>query len=168
MKNSNKLLVSLLLIGCCAPIFALDRTQLVVWANEAIVAAYTFDAKNFAQQQKESAKYFTYDAWSAYSKALTESKILETIQKNNYEVTSVATQPPVLTTLDSTHWQVTMSLLVDYKNTQQQQQQNLKINLGFTSVPEGQGVRGLAITSLKSTAMSPPCECKNQSENLAN
>ncbi|MBL7481442.1 DotI/IcmL family type IV secretion protein [Legionella bononiensis] len=142
--------------GIAAP----DRTQLAVWANEAIIATYTFDYKNYLQQQKEIAKYFTSDGWIAYTKALNESKLPEAVQKNSYEVTAVATQPPVLTTLDPTHWQATMTVLVVYKNPQYQQQQNLKVVLSFIQAPAGQGVRGFAVTSLQARVTEPPCECK--------
>jgi hypothetical protein len=136
-----------------------DRTQLVVWANEAIIATYTYNYKDFLEEQKEIAKYFTADGWIAYSNALNASKLPDAIQKNLYDVTAVATQPPMLVTLDSDHWQVTMPILVVYKNPQYQQQQNLKIVLNFETAPSGQGVRGFSVTSLQSTITTPPCQC---------
>ena len=168
MNQKYSLLAGLMLLtaikaGYAAP----DRAQLAVWANEAIIATYTFDYKNFIADQKEIAKYFTSTGWIAYSKALNNSKLPETVQKNNYEVTAVATQPPILTTLDPAHWQATMMILVEYKNLQYTQQQNLKIQLGFTTAPSGQGIRGFAVTSLKSTVTTPPCQCKNDVNNSA-
>ncbi|KGP62932.1 type IV secretion protein IcmL [Legionella norrlandica] len=139
-----------------------DRAQLAVWANEAIIATYTFDYKNYIQQQKEIAKYFTADAWIAYSKALNASKLPEAVQKNAYYVDAVATEPPKLITLDPTHWQAIMPILVVYQNPQYQQKQNLKVVLGFTQASPGQGVRGFSITSFQSTVISPPCQCKNE------
>ena len=65
-------------LGYAAP----DRTQLAVWANEAIIATYTFNYKNYIQDQKEIAKYFTAEGWIAYSKALDDSKVPEAVQKN--------------------------------------------------------------------------------------
>ncbi|HAT8177943.1 TPA: type IV secretion protein IcmL [Legionella pneumophila] len=141
-----------------------DRTQLAVWANEAIIATYTFDYKNFMQQQKEIAKYFSADGWIAYSKALNQSKLPEAVQKNAYFVNAVATEPPKLITLDPTHWQAIMPILVVYKNPQYVQKQNLKVILGFTVASPGQGVRGFSVTSLQSTPISPPCQCKNEEE----
>ncbi|HAT1771570.1 TPA: DotI/IcmL family type IV secretion protein [Legionella pneumophila] len=139
-----------------------DRAQLAVWANEAIIATYTFDYKNYMQQQKEIAKYFSADGWIAYSKALNQSKLPEVVQKNAYYVNAVATEPPKLITLDPTHWQAIMPILVVYKNPQYKQKQNLKVILGFTVASPGQGVRGFSVTSLQSTPISPPCQCKNE------
>ncbi len=141
-----------------------DRTQLAVWANEAIIATYTINYKTYIQQQKEIAKYFSSNGWIAYSKALNASKLPEAIQKNQYDVTAVATQPPRLIILDPTHWQAIMPILVVYQNPQYQQRQNLKIALGFSIAPSGQGVRGLNIDSLQSTVISPPCQCPNEQQ----
>jgi hypothetical protein len=136
-----------------------DRTQLAVWVNEAIITTYTFNYKTYLQDQKNSAKYFTSDGWIAYSNALDASKLPEAIQKNSYDVTAVATQPPKLIFLDPTHWQATMTILVVYQNLQYSQRQNLKVVLGFSKAPGDQGVRGISITSLQSTVIEPPCQC---------
>ncbi len=145
-------------LGYAAP----DRTQIAVWANEAIIATYTFNYKTYLQQQKDIAKYFTSDGWIAYSKALNASKLPEAVQKNSYDVTAVATQPPKIITFDPTHWQAIMPILVMYQNPQYQQRQNLKVVIRFSTAPAGQGVRGLSITSLQSTVTEPPCQCPNE------
>ncbi len=138
---------------------AADKTQLVVWVSEAITATYSFNHENFVQRQKEIAKYYTVDGWKAYSDALLKSGLLKTVEKNNYSVTAVPTLPPVIKQIDEKNWQADMPLLVHYQNPQHQQKQHLKITITFTPAEEGRGVRGLAITSLQATVISPPCEC---------
>ena len=142
-----------------------DKTQLAVWANEAIVSTYTFNYKTYLQDQKNSARYFTAAGWIAYSKALNDSKLPEAVQQNSYDVTAVATLPPKLVVIDPTHWQATMNLLVVYQNLEYSQRQNLKVVLNFSETPAGQGVRGLSITSLQSTVITPPCQCPNPGKN---
>jgi len=160
MKNKNPLILSLLLLVFAPWALAEPNTaQLAVWANEAIVTTYTYDYKNYLQQQKEIAKYFTSEGWINYTKALNVSKLPESVQKNAYYVSAVALEPPKMVTLDPTHWQAIMPLLVVYKNPQYQQQQTLKIILSFTKSRSGQGVRGFSITSLKATVTKPPCQC---------
>lgn len=145
--------------------YATNNTELLVWANEAIVATYTFNYKTFTQDQKKIAQYFTTQGWIAFYKALNASKLPEAIQQNSYEVSSVATAPPQLNVLDQNHWTVTMPILVQYQNPQYKQQQHLKIVLGVTQATPGQGVRGYAITSLQSTATKPPCKCVSGKDN---
>ena len=151
-------------LACTAP----DATQLAVWANEAIIATYSFDYKNYLQEQKAIAKYFTSDAWMAYTKALNDSKLPDSVQKNNYYVSAVATQPPAITTIDVTHWQAIMPVLVVYKNPQYQQQQTLKVVLRFTQASSGQGVRGFSANSLQATVSTPPCQCINDQAGVGN
>lgn len=144
-----------------------ERTQIAVWVNEAVVATYTFNYKTFIQQQKELAKYYTSDGWIAYSKALNASKLPEAVQKNQYDVTAVATEPPRIITLDPTHWQAIMTILVVYQNLQYQQKQNLKVVVSFSQAPEGQGVRGLNISNIQTTVITPPCQCSYEEQQQA-
>ena len=139
-----------------------NKTPTQVWVNEAIVATYTFDYMNFVQQQREIARYFTAEGWRAYSQALLESRLAQTIAEHNYTVTAVATMPPIIKQINANHWQGNMTLLVLYKNPQYQQTQNLDVTITFTEAEGGRGVRGLAITSLQSKAITPPCECRPQ------
>ena len=152
------------LLGCSAFISlschaAPDDTQLAVWTNEASVATYTYNYQNYLARQQQIAQYFTSDGWIAYSKALNDSKLPDAVQQNAYYVSAVATLPPTIKTLGTNQWQATMPLLVVYKNPQYQQKQTLAITLNFTSAPTGQGVRGLAITSLQAKVTQPACKC---------
>lgn len=137
-----------------------DATQLSVWANEAVVATYTYDYQNFITQQRNIAKYFTAPGWTGYSAALNASQLPQMIQKNSYFVSAVALLPVELKTIDAQHWQAKMPLLVVYKNPQYQQKQTLEVTIQFTNAPSGQGVRGLAITNLISKITEKPCQCK--------
>ncbi|HRD69337.1 MAG TPA: DotI/IcmL family type IV secretion protein [Legionella sp.] len=163
-SRASFLSVILLLITFQTGHTAPDRTQLVVWAHEAIIAAYTFNYKTFTQDQRGIARYFTAPGWISFNRALTDSKLPEVVQKNAYDVTAVATQPPRLITLDPTHWQVIMPILVVYKNPQFQQQQNLRVILSFTQAPPNRGVRGFNASSLQSVVITPPCHCPVEQE----
>lgn len=160
MNKKIHFLFSSILLLCCHYTYSTpDRAQLAVWANEAVVATYSYDYKNYLAQQKDIARYFSANAWIAYSKALNASKVPESVQQNNYYVSAVATSPPVLVFLDPTHWQASMNLLVLYSNPQYEQRQYLKAVLNFSQAPSGQGVRGLSIDSLKTTMTKAPCHC---------
>lgn len=136
-----------------------ELAPMAVWVNEAIVATYSFGYKDYLDDQKQIAKYFTADGWINYSKALNDSKLPESVQKNLYFVSAVATEPPVITRVDNTNWKATMPLLVIYQNAQYKQHQNLKVTISFTTAASGQGVRGFSITSLQSVVTTPPCQC---------
>ena len=142
-----------------AALVAPDETRLAVWANEAIVATYTFNHQNFLARQKEIARYFTSTGWINYSNALQNSKLPESVQQNLYFVSAVATLPPTIKTINDHQWQAIMPLLVMYKNPQFQQKQTLSITLDFQTAPRGEGVRGLEVVNLNARVAEPPCEC---------
>lgn len=137
-----------------------DNVQLAVWANEAIVATYTFSYKDFIAQQRGIANYFTAEGWTNYSKALNASKLPEAVLSNSYFVNAVATLPPEITLIKPGQWRASMPLLVTYKNTQYQQKQTLQVVIHFSEAASGQGVRGLAINSLQSKISIPACRCQ--------
>lgn len=154
----------LLVVLCYIPSFMVcaDDVELAVWANEAIVATYTYDFQNYLAQQKAIAKYFTGAGWMAYSKALNDSKLPEAVQENSYYVSAVATLPPQIKTVANNEWQAIMPLLVVYKNPQYQQKQTLQVTITFSAAPSGQGVRGYAISSLQAQVIVPTCKCPTE------
>lgn len=137
---------------------------LSVWVNEAIISTYTFSHQNFIERQREIAKYFTTKGWTAYSKAFLESKLPDKVKKNQYKVTAVALMPPEIKQINPQNWQAVMPILVVFQNPQYKQKQTLEMTAYFTTAPSGQGVRGLAITSLRSKVTEPPCRCQQAPE----
>jgi len=140
----------------------INDPTLGVWANEAIVATYSFDDKNFIEQQRQIAQYFTAAAWIGYSRAFQASKIPKIVKENHYSVSAVSLLPPVISNVSPQHWQAVMPLLVLYKNLHYQQKQTLNVTLDFMKAPAGQGVRGFLVTLFKSKIASPPCRCDVQ------
>lgn len=164
---TTRRIIFLWMILSCLPVGAFAEkaeTAIAVWANEAIVSTYTYHANNFLERQKAIAKYFTAKGWITYSDALQQSGLPEAVKQNAYFVSAVATMPPEVTRLDESHWKVSMPLLVVYKNPQYQQKQTLKVSLTITKAASKQGVRGLAITSLTSTMITPSCRCDIEAE----
>ncbi|WP_028388828.1 DotI/IcmL family type IV secretion protein [Legionella fairfieldensis] len=159
MPKSNGYLGLALLVLTSSVWAVPDKTQLAVWANEAIVATYSYDYKNFLPRQKEIAKYFTAEGWIAYSTVFNASRLPDTVKANSYYVSAVATSPPEVKEVGANQWQAEMPLLVVYKNPQYQQQQHLAVTITFTPVAAG-GIRGLAITSLQSQVTAPACQCQ--------
>lgn len=160
MRTIKNLKAILLVLWSSSLLAAPDNTQLAVWANEAIVATYTYDYKNYLPRQREIAKYFSAAGWTAYSTALNSSGLPVTVEKNAYFVSAVATMPPEVKVINETQWQATMPVLVIYKNPQYQQKQTLLVTINFSQAPAGQGVRGLAINNLQAKVSQPACECQ--------
>ena len=159
MRFKTSLLLCVFFLLSKSLMAASYSVPLAVWANEAIVATYTFTHQDFLKRQKEIAKYFTSEGWINYTKALQQSGLPESVKQNQYDVSAVATSPPEIKKLSEDTWQAVMPLLVIYKNPQYLQKQTLQVTILFTEVPKGQGVRGMAISSLKSKIKQPACRC---------
>jgi len=145
------------------PANALTQAQLVVWTNEAIITAYTYDYKTIIPSQKATAKYFTAKAWFNYSQALLKSGLLDAVKKNKYTVSAVPTMPPQIKPLKPVKgertWQAEMPILAVYKNPQYQQKQYLNVKLVIQATGTNGGTRGLAITNFQATKRpAPKCE----------
>lgn len=158
MKRQWRVVIGFLLMNRYA--FAMmDNAQMSVWVNEAIVETYTYNFEDIISRQKEFAKYFTAEGWINYTKALNATNLLDAVKKNKYTVSAVATLPPSIKKIGPQEWEAVMTLLAMYKNPQHQQTQTLEVVMDFIEAPEGQGVRGLAITSFQAKKSKPPCVC---------
>lgn len=160
-----KILHVWLLIGAfCLPVkfsFAEPaQSTLVVWVSDAVVATYTFDFANLIKQQKAIARYFTADAWMQYTKALTDSKLLDTVKNNSYYVSAVPLLPPTIKKITKNEWIAEIPILVIYQNPAYKQKQTLKVTVDFVKT-DAEGKNGFAIKSLNSVVTEQPCQCAN-------
>lgn len=140
---------------------------LSVWVNEAIVATWTWDYRDYLVQQGQIAHYFTAEGWINYSNALKASGLLEAAQKNRYSVSAVAIAPPTVTMAGNGVWKGEMPLLVVYKNPQYTQKQSLMVTVFLTETSGDAGVRGLAISSMQSAVLKAPCICQPDADSAA-
>lgn len=107
--------------------------KLSVWANTAIISVYNFDAKNLTPSLKDAAKYFSGEGWKSYMSAFINSGLKNSIETNGYKVSSVTMRPPKVTKegqKDKNYfWDISMPIVVLYKNKKNQQVQYLKIDI---------------------------------------
>lgn len=153
--------LSLLLLGFSSHADVIN-VPLSVWANQAIVSAYSYNYDNIVKRQKITAKFFTSNAWLNFSRAQLDSGILDAVKKNYYKVRAVATQPPKIIDKgmkDNLHnYQVIMPLLVTYTNPQYQQKQNLAVTL---NIQASNGGNNFQIRSFVSKTVSKQ-QCQPQ------
>src|ERR1700722_7113604 len=99
-----------------API--VSDSALLQWANQAAVAAYTYNFFNYRKALEDASEYFTPGGWSDFESALQSSHNLESVIAKKLGVTAVATGAPVILdrgVLNGHYsWKVQMPLLVSY------------------------------------------------------
>lgn len=154
--------------GRIIPIYPLTApmvsdSALLQWANQAAVAAYTYNFATFRKELQNASEYFTPEGWKDFESALVSSRNLETVINKKLVVTAVATGAPVI--LDrgilSGHysWKVQMPLLVTYESASTTIQQPILITMLVTRVPAVNVPKGIAIAQFvasPSTQQSQP------------
>lgn len=124
-------------------------SALLQWANQAAVAAYTYNFATFRKELQDASEYFTPDGWKDFETALISSRNLETVINKKLVVTAVATGAPVI--LDrgilNGHysWKVQMPVLVTYESASTTIQQPILVTMLITRVPAENVPKGIAI-----------------------
>lgn len=93
--------------------------KLLDWAQQTVIAAFTFNFTNYRSVFSQLQKSFTPDGWKDYTNMLQSSRILDTVTNKNLFMSAVAAQKPILITdgvIDGHYaWTVQVPIVVTYK-----------------------------------------------------
>lgn len=140
--------------GRITPIFPLTSpvlatSELLQWANEAAVAAYSYNFANYQKALQDASQYFTSEGWNNYQTALKNSRNLETVINKKLVVSAQATGAPVILDQgkigDHYAWKVQMPLLVNFQSINTNIQTPLVVTLLITRVSTLYVPKGIAI-----------------------
>lgn len=160
LKLNFSLIVTLMLgafLTACMPkiedynINNSTATQVLVFANEAAVSAYSYNFATYRQTLQTTSRYFTPGGWKAYKTALDNSQNLKAVIKKKLVVSAVATGSPVI--LDQVinngkyTWTIQMPMLITYQSASQAAHQHVIVRLIVVKTPQNMGPRGLAVDS---------------------
>lgn len=127
----------------------ISEAALVVWANEAAVATFTYDFVNFETQLQTASNYFTPNGWKEFYKALEQSENLKALQAKKLLVTAVPFRTPIILQAGLLNgrysWRVQIPLQVTFQNSSEYAQQNLAVTMLIARASPYEGVRGLVV-----------------------
>jgi intracellular multiplication protein IcmL len=93
--------------------------KLLDWAQQTVIAAYTFNFTNYRDVFSQLQKSFTGNGWKEYNKILQDSRILDTIINKKLFMSAEAVQKPILISdgvIDGHYaWTVQVPIRVTYK-----------------------------------------------------
>lgn len=119
------------------------------WANQATVAAYSYNFVNYREELQASSGFFTAEGWTQFLDALTKSNNLDAVKAKKLIVSAVATRAPVILqkgVLNGRYsWRIQMPILVTYQSANQFSQQNNVVTLLITRVNPLNSPRGIGI-----------------------
>ena len=141
--------------GRITPLFPLDEpnqsdSAVLQWANQAAIAAFTYNFVNYRTELQASSGFFTSDGWDQFLSALQQSNNLDAVKAKKLIVSAVATRAPIILQkglLNGNYaWRVQMPILVTYQSASEFSQQNNVVTMLITRVSTLNSPRGIGIS----------------------
>lgn len=140
--------------GRITPLFPLNEpnqsdSAVLQWANQAAIAAFTYNFVNYRSELQAASGFFTAEGWSQFLAALEESNNLDAVRAKKLVVSAVATRAPIILQkgiLNNRYsWRVQMPILVIYQSASEFSQQNNVVTMLITRVSTLNSPRGIGI-----------------------
>ena len=141
--------------GRITPLFALDEpnqsdSAILQWANQAAIAAFSYNFVNYRTELQASSGFFTAEGWDQFLKALDDSNNLVAVKAKKLIVSAVATKAPVILQkglLNGRYaWRVQMPILVTYQSASEFSQQSNVVTMLISRVSTLNSPRGIGIS----------------------
>lgn len=140
--------------GRITPLTALNEpnqsdSAVLQWANQAAIAAFTYNFVNYRDELESTSGFFTSDGWQQFLQALQDSNILDQVKAKKLIVSAVATRAPIIlqkgVLSGRFSWRVQMPILVTYQSASEFFQQNNVVTMLITRISTLDSPRGIGI-----------------------
>lgn len=141
--------------GRITPLYPLNEpnqsdSAVLQWANQAAIAAFTYNFVNYRDELQASSGFFTADGWTQFLTALQQSNNLDAVKAKKLIVSAVATRAPIILQKgilnERFSWRVQMPILVTYQSASEFSQQNNVVTMLITRVSTLNSPRGIGIS----------------------
>ena len=149
--------------GKITPIVALNApnqsdSAVLQWANQAAIAAFSYNFVNYRSELVASSGFFTAEGWDQFINALASSNNLEAVKAKKLVVSAVATSAPVILQkgiLNGRYaWRIQMPMLVTYQTASEFSQQHMTVTMLVSRVDTLNSPRGIGIAQFVSAPAS--------------
>ncbi|MBN9230715.1 MAG: type IV secretion protein DotI [Legionella sp. 40-6] len=141
--------------GRITPLFPLNEpnqsdSAVLQWANQAAIAAFTYNFVNYRDELQAASGFFTAEGWDQFLNALQQSNNLDAVKAKKLIVSAVATRAPIILQKGVLNgrfsWRVQMPILVTYQSASEFTQQNNVVTMLITRVSTLNSPRGIGIS----------------------
>ena len=141
--------------GRITPLFPLAKpnqsdSAVLQWANQAAVAAYTYNFVNYRSELQAASIFFTPKGWRQFLRSIKASRNLEAVKAKKLVVSAVATQAPVILEkrlLNGRYtWRVQMPMTVTFQSASERRQENYIVTMLITRISTLNSPRGIGIS----------------------
>lgn len=120
------------------------------WANQAAIAAYTYNFVNYQNELKSASKYFTRTGWGHFLRELEASNSLEIVKRKKLIVSAVAVRAPIILQKGALAgryaWRIQIPILVTYQSASEFMRQKNIVTLLVKRVSTLETSRGIGIS----------------------
>ncbi len=141
--------------GRITPLYPLNEpnqsdSAVLQWANQAAIAAFTYNFVNYRTELQASSGFFTAEGWDQFLTALQQSNNLDAVKAKKLIVSAVATRAPIILQKGVLNgrfsWRVQMPILVTYQSASEFSQQNNVVTMLINRVSTLNSPRGIGIS----------------------
>jgi len=141
--------------GRITPLYPLNEpnqsdSAVLQWANQAAIAAFSYNFVNYRSELQASSGFFTPKGWQQFLNALQQSNNLDAVKAKKLIVSAVATRAPIILekgVLNGRYsWRVQMPILVTYQSASEFTQQNNVVTMLIIRVSTLNSPRGIGIS----------------------
>ena len=127
----------------------LSTPALMSWVAQSATEVMTFGFHDYKRRLQEASRNFTRRGWGSFTKALENSRIMETVVSNNQVVTAAPRSSPILISEGTVNgryqWVVELPLNVTYQSGSKTRSDNLVVTLVIVRVSKLESPNGLGI-----------------------
>lgn len=143
--------------GRITPLYALNvpnqsDSSILQWANQAAIAAFTYNFVNYRSELQAASAFFTTKGWKQFLSALDQSNNLDSVKAKKLIVSAVATRAPIILekgVLNGQYaWRVQMPLLVTYQSASEFTQENYVVTMLIERISTLNSPRGIGISQI--------------------
>lgn len=129
-----------------------SQEQLLSWASQAAIAAYSFNFLDYRSNLQNARKYFTPEGFDNFVKALDESGNLKAVVERRLVVKPVITDVPILVKEGMIGgirygWRIQIPMLIQYVSASDKIEQPVLVTLLVVRVSTLDNSEGIAISS---------------------
>ncbi len=127
----------------------LSTPALLSWVAQSASETMSFSFSNYRRNLQESSRHFTRAGWDSFSKALQQSRIIESIEANTQEVSAVPRGAPVLKSegvvAGQYQWVVQVPMILSYVSGSKTRTDKWIVTIVVVRVPRLESPNGVGI-----------------------
>lgn len=127
----------------------LSTPALLSWVAQATTEVMTFGFNDYRRRLQEASRSFTKTGWESFTKALQQSRIIETVETNQQVITAAPSGAPIVESEGMNNgryqWIIQLPLVVTYQSGSKTRSSRLLVTLVVVRVPRLESPNGIGI-----------------------